>query len=61
MIKANGICKAYGPIAALEDVSFEIDAGEVVGLLGPNGLQTSVFLRKTEDATAEHFTAVPFR
>ena len=37
MIKVNGICKAYGSILALEDVSFQVDAGEVVGLLGPNG------------------------
>ena len=32
MIEAKGVCKAYGPILALEDVSFQVNAGEVVGL-----------------------------
>ena len=26
VIEAKGICKAYGPILALEDVSFQVDA-----------------------------------
>jgi len=37
MINATGLSKSYGPIRALEDVSFFVNAGEVIGLLGPNG------------------------
>jgi ABC-2 type transport system ATP-binding protein len=37
MIKAVNLVKRYGANYALNDVSFEIKEGEIVGLLGPNG------------------------
>ena len=37
MIKAENLVKRYGSNYALNDVSFEIAEGEIVGLLGPNG------------------------
>ena len=37
MIQANGFTKRYGRLTALEDVSFSIRDGEVLGLIGPNG------------------------
>src|SRR5512137_2108518 len=29
--------KAYGPVLAVDDVSFTVEEGEIFGLLGPNG------------------------
>ena len=37
MIKVENLTKRFGSIYALNDVSFEIGEGEIVGLLGPNG------------------------
>jgi ABC-2 type transport system ATP-binding protein len=37
LFKVNGLSKRFGRIAALADVSFQVRAGEVLGLIGPNG------------------------
>ncbi len=36
-VRVSGIRKAYGPLVAIDDVSFEVQAGEIFGLIGPNG------------------------
>jgi ABC-2 type transport system ATP-binding protein len=37
VISAKGLSKHYGKHAALDNVSFDIPAGRIVGLIGPNG------------------------
>ena len=37
MLQVNGLSKDFGGLRALDDVSFEVHEGEVVGLIGPNG------------------------
>lgn len=37
MIEVEGLTKRYGSHVAVDDISFQIRKGEVVGLLGPNG------------------------
>lgn len=44
-ITVEHISKRYGQQKALDDVSFEVRAGEVVGLLGPNGAGKSTLMK----------------
>jgi ABC-2 type transport system ATP-binding protein len=37
MLRVERLTKRYGALTAIQDLSFEVDAGESVGLLGPNG------------------------
>ena len=37
MIKISHLVKNYGSFCAVDDISFEVERGEVVGFLGPNG------------------------
>jgi len=37
VIRAEGLTKRYGPNLAVDHIDFEVKAGEIVGILGPNG------------------------
>ncbi len=44
-IEVEHVTKTYGGIAAVNDVSFTVQRGEIVGLLGPNGAGKSTTMR----------------
>ncbi|MCS5607294.1 MAG: ATP-binding cassette domain-containing protein, partial [Alphaproteobacteria bacterium] len=37
ILKVTSVARNFGGIVAVRDVSFELAAGEIVGLIGPNG------------------------
>jgi len=45
MISVEALCKDYGTRHAITDITFEADAGEVLGFLGPNGAGKTTTMR----------------
>ena len=45
MIKIDRLVKAFGPKRAVDDISFTVERGEVLGFLGPNGAGKSTTMR----------------
>jgi ABC-2 type transport system ATP-binding protein len=45
MIEVQNLTKRYGPFTAVDDVSFRVEPGEVLGFLGPNGAGKTTTMR----------------
>src|SRR6266540_1093956 len=45
VITVEGLTKRFGDVVAVDDLSFEVDQGTVVGFLGPNGAGKTTTLR----------------
>jgi ABC-2 type transport system ATP-binding protein len=45
MIEISHLTKRYGPLTAVDDISFNVAAGEVLGFLGPNGAGKSTTMK----------------
>jgi ABC-2 type transport system ATP-binding protein len=44
-LEAERLCRSFGDIRAVDDLSFTVGRGEIVGLLGPNGAGKTTTLR----------------
>jgi gliding motility-associated transport system ATP-binding protein len=45
MIEVNQLTKRYGDITAIQDVTFRVEKGEILGFLGPNGAGKTTTMR----------------
>ena len=45
LVSARGVSKRYGDIRAVDNVSFEIEKGKIMGLIGPNGAGKTTLLK----------------
>jgi ABC-2 type transport system ATP-binding protein len=45
MIEVDHLTKYYGPIAAIQNLSFTVEKGEILGFLGPNGAGKTTTMR----------------
>ena len=45
MIEVQHLSKRYGPVTAVNDISFRVEKGEILGFLGPNGAGKTTTMR----------------
>ena len=45
LLKINSISKSFSLLKAVENISFNLDKGEVLGFLGPNGAGKTTTMR----------------
>ncbi len=45
MINVQNLTKFFGPVMAIDGISFQVDRGEIVGFLGPNGAGKTTTMR----------------
>ena len=45
MIELQHVTKRYGPLTAVNDISFRVEPGQILGLLGPNGAGKTTTMR----------------
>ncbi len=60
MLEVDGLVRRYGPVTALDGVTFAVEPGSVTGFLGPNGAGKTTAMRAVFGLTALDAGAVRF-
>jgi len=61
LLEVKGLQVSYGAIAALKNISFEVDEGEIVTLIGGNGAGKSTTLRSISGLVRPRSGSIAFR
>jgi len=66
LLALRGFSKSFGPVRALHEVDFEVDAGEIVALVGDNGAGKSTLIKAIDgvqppDSGEAYFEGEPVR
>ena len=61
ILEGEGVTKHFGGLAAVSDVDFHVDQGEIVGLIGPNGAGKTTLFNLISAALASQQGAIRFK
>jgi ABC-2 type transport system ATP-binding protein len=60
VLEVDGLVRTYGPVRALDGMTFAVEPGSVTGFLGPNGAGKTTTMRAIFGLTARDAGAVRF-
>jgi branched-chain amino acid transport system ATP-binding protein len=61
LLEGEGVTRFFGGLAAVSDVDFSVERGEVVGLIGPNGAGKTTLFNLISGALAPKAGAIRFK
>jgi ABC-type branched-subunit amino acid transport system ATPase component len=61
LLEARGLVKRFGGVTALDGVDLDIQSGEILGLIGPNGSGKTTFINVCTGVTAPNQGSVRFQ
>ena len=60
LLRVEGVAKNYGALKAIDNLTFNVDTGEALGILGPNGAGKSTLFNLIAGAAAPSAGSIHF-